>query len=173
MKLRNIKINLRALEPDDVELLYTWENDSLVWRVSNTRTPLSKFALANYIKSSDRDIWESKELRLLIENNNSEALGTVELFDFDPYHSRAGLGIMIYDPSNRRKGVATDALELIMDYTLNELGLVQLYVNIAESNEASLQLFKKLGFQLIGVKTKWLRTINGWENEHMLQKFLM
>lgn len=172
MKLSNERIVLRALEPEDVELLYIWENDSSVWRVSNTRTPLSKFALANYIKSSDRDIWESKELRLVIENNNNEALGTVELFDFDPYHSRAGLGIMIYDPLNRQKGVATEALELIIDYALNELGLVQLYVNIAESNEASLQLFSKLGFQLIGVKTKWLRTIKGWENEHLLQKFL-
>jgi len=58
--LSNNKITLRALEPDDVELLYRWENDSAVWKVSNTKIPVSKFILASYIKSADRDIWKAK-----------------------------------------------------------------------------------------------------------------
>lgn len=173
MALTNRHITLRALEPDDLDKVYLWENDSDVWRVSNTHTPLSKFALAKYIEGSHRDIWETKEMRLMIEDENHQPLGTVELFDFDPYHGRAGIGIIIYDQSNRRKGIASGTLEIIMDYALNELGLMQLYVNIAASNEPSLQLFQKMGFELAGTKKRWLKTPVGWDDEHLLQKFLV
>lgn len=128
--------------------------------------------LANYIKSSDKDIWESRELRLVVETKDHRPVGTIELFDFDPYHNRAGLGVMIFEQSERRKGMARQALKMIFDYALNELGIFQVYANVAESNKASLQLFGKLGFELAGVKKKWLRTPKGWENEHLLQKFL-
>ena len=172
MSLTSQDITLRALEPDDLELLYEWENDRSVWKVSNTYVPFSKFALANYIKSSDRDIWESKTLRLIIEDGQKQAVGTVELFDFEPFHSRAGLGVMIYDKDKRQKGIASEAIKLMCDYSLNELGLSQLYVNIAESNEASLNLFRKLGFEQAGEKKRWLRVGSGWENELLFQKFL-
>jgi len=167
------EIKLRALEPDDVELLYRWENDASVWRVSNTHEPVSKYMLANYIKSSDRDFWESKELRLIIETIEGSTVGTVELFDFDPFHLRAGLGIIIFDKEDRRKGLAAKVLELIMSYAFNEFGIFQLYANIAESNSASIELFSKLGFSQTGNKTNWLRLPGvGWENELLFQKVL-
>ena len=170
MALTNGNTTLRALEPDDVELLYRWENDKEVWKVSNTRTPISRYMLANYIKTADRDIWESHEMRLLIETAERKAVGTVELFDFDPYHSRAGIGIMVFENEDRRRGIATEAFEIIADYAINEIGLAQIYVNIAQSNEASLQLFQKLGFEIVGIKKHWLRKPKGWEDELMLQK---
>lgn len=171
MALTNQNITLRALEPSDVELLYQWENSIDVWRVSNLRTPLSKFALANYIKTADKDIWETRELRVVIEVEGT-AVGTVELFDFDPYHNRAGVGVIIYESSDRKKGIATRALELLFNYAKNELGIAQIYANVVENNIASLKLFEQLGFELSGIKKNWLRTPTGWENEHLLQKFL-
>jgi len=171
--ITNGEIKLRALEPDDVELLYYWENDSSAWRVSNVHEPISKYMLANYIKSSDRDIWESRELRLVIESVDCNPLGTVELFDFDPFHLRAGVGVIIFEQGDRQKGIASQALELIMNYAVNELGIYQLFANIAESNIASIELFKKTGFIQTGAKTNWLRLPGvGWENELMFQKVL-
>ena len=145
---------------------------SRVWRVSNTHAPLSKFILANYIKSTNNDIWESKQLRLVIENEYQIPVGTVELFDFDPYHGRAGVGIMIFDDSEKRKGLASQTLDIIIEYSLVELGLNQLYANIAATNTASMQLFKKVGFEITGVKKQWLRTPTGWDDENLLQKKL-
>src|SRR5574344_345499 len=155
--LSNNKITLRAIEPDDVDQLYLWENDSAVWKVSNAKTPVSKFILASYIKTADRDIWESKELRLVIETIDGKAIGTIELFDFDPYHQRAGLGVMIFEEDERMKGFATEAIKLITDYALNEVGIYQLYANVAELNQASVGLFTKLGFEITGTKKNWLR----------------
>jgi diamine N-acetyltransferase len=52
------------------------------------------------------------------------------------------------------------------------LRLHQLYANISEDNLASIHLFKSNGFELIGTKKDWRRTLDGWKNELMFQKIL-
>ncbi|MDO8951200.1 MAG: GNAT family protein [Draconibacterium sp.] len=166
------KISLRAIEPADIELLYQWENNMEIWNVSNTRTPFSKYILAEYLKETAKDIYETKQLRLIIQNENFEPVGAVDLFDFDPYHMRAGIGILIHKEENRNHGYATDALNAIFDYALEFLGLKQLYANIASQNEVSIRLFEKAGFEKVGTKKNWLKTLNGWEDEVFMQKML-
>ena len=59
-------IVIRALEPEDLEYLYQWENDMDLWEVSDTLTPFSHFTLKKYIENSHQDIYEAKQLRLMI-----------------------------------------------------------------------------------------------------------
>ena len=167
------KISLRPLETDDIELLYQWENNMEIWNVSNTKTPYSKYILAEYLKESAKDIYETKQLRLVIQNENTEAVGAVDLFDFDPYHMRAGIGILIHSAENRNHGYGSDALNAIFDYAVEALGLKQLYANISIKNEVSIHLFEKAGFIQSGIKQNWLKTANGWEDEVFLQKMLI
>lgn len=171
-QLRNEHIVLRALEPEDIELIYQWENNPEVWQVSDTRMPISKFMLANYIKTADRDIWESRELRLMIETADGRPVGTIELFDFEPYHSRVGLGITIVDTADRNKGLATQACNLIENYVTETLGIAQIFINIAESNQPSIGFFEKRNYLNTGRKTNWRRTPSGWEDELFYQKKL-
>lgn len=166
------KITLRPLEPEDIDLLYQWENNMEVWNVSNTRTPYSKYILAEYLKESAKDIYETKQLRLIIQNEDSVPVGAVDLFDFEPYHMRAGIGILIHSGENRNNGYGSDALNAIFDYAVEVLGLKQLYANIALKNEVSIHLFEKAGFTKTGIKKNWLKTLHGWEDEVFLQKML-
>lgn len=172
MKLELGKIRLRALEPEDIDILFEWENDTEIWEISNTCEPFSKYILAKYIKDSQRDIYESKQIRLVIETLDGVAVGAIDLFDFDPFHFRAGVGILIHNKNDRKLGYATDALELLCKYSLEYLRLHQLYANITEDNIASIHLFKKVGFALVGIKKDWRRTANGWKNELLFQKIL-
>ena len=166
------KISLRPLEPEDIDLLYEWENNMEIWEVSNTRTPFSKYILAEYLKESVKDIYETKQLRLIIQNKKGKAVGAVDLFDFDPYHMRAGIGILIHKAENRNHGYATDALNAMYGYAAEILGLKQLYANIGAKNEASIHLFEKEGFVKSGVKKNWTKTLKGWDDEIFLQKIL-
>lgn len=170
LRLEYGKVRLRALEPEDIELLYEWENNTEVWEVSNTFEPISKYILAKYIKESQRDIYESRQLRMIIETRDGTAVGAVDLFEFDPFHFRAGVGILIHDEKDRKLGYATDALILLADYAENYLRLHQLYANITEDNLASIHLFTKVGFELCGTKKDWRRTHNGWKSELIFQK---
>jgi len=168
--LESAKIRLRALEPDDVDLLYSWENDNSNWKVSNTLSPFSRYIIAKYLKTSHRDIYEAKELRLIIVSKHDERpVGTIDLFDFDPFHNRAGIGILIACEEDRKKGMASETLKLIIRYVFKTLGLHQLYCNISADNEASLSLFRKFGFEISGLKKEWNKTETRWTDEYFLQ----
>lgn len=171
-QLTHGKVTLRPLEPDDIDLLYRWENDMSIWEVSNTKTPYSKHILAQYLAESAKDIYSTKQLRLVIENEANKAVGAVDLFDFDPFHLRAGVGILIYNKAERHKGYASDALQALAIYTLETLGLKQLYANIAADNTESIHLFEKAGFGKVGVKKYWLKSFYGWKDEILFQKIL-
>jgi diamine N-acetyltransferase len=165
-------IILRPVEPEDVDVLYQWENNMEIWELSNTRAPFSKYVLNQYIMDSAKDIYETKQLRLIIENQDKKPVGAVDLFDFDPYHQRAGVGILIHDEDDRRKGYALDALHALANYALSTLGLRQIYANIGAGNTKSILLFEKAGFILAGTKKNWLRTSEGWTDELLFQRFL-
>ncbi len=61
-------IRLRALEPEDLELLYEWENNRSYWAVSNTITPYSKYTLKRFLENSHKTIYETGQIRLMIEH---------------------------------------------------------------------------------------------------------
>lgn len=166
------KISLRPLEPSDIDLLYKWENNLKIWEVSNTKTPFSKHIMAQYIMEAAKDIYETKQLRLIIQNEKEEAVGAVDLFDFEPYHLRAGVGVLIHNKTDRNKGYAKDALQALSNYATEILGLRLLYANITEDNTNSIQLFEKSGFKKSGIKKDWIKTINGWKDEILFQKML-
>lgn len=171
MFLRSEKTYLRALEPTDLDFLYTLENDTSVWHVSNTLTPYSKFVLKAYLENASLDIYTVKQLRLVISNQKDETAGAIDLFDFDPLHRRAGVGVVVMAP-HRGNGHAADALELLLDYCQNTLLLHQVYCTVTATNLASINLFQKAGFEKIGIRKDWLQTPDGWQDVVEFQKVL-
>lgn len=169
LTLKGKTVYLRALEPEDLELIHTVENDESVWHLSNTKTPYSWYLIKQYLEEAHKDIYETKQLRLVISNYDKEILGLIDIFDFDPSNHRAGIGILIYKKDDRHKGYGSEALRLLTNYCFTHLNLNQLYCNIAESNEASLTLFKNQGFKLIGLKEDWTYNQGVYTNEYLLQ----
>ena len=164
-------IRLRALEPEDVDLLYKWENNTDVWRVSNTVAPFSRHILRQFIDNQQYDVFETRQLRLIIEEVDGErAVGAIDLFDVDPYNRRAGIGILIHKDADKGKGYASVALQLLIRFSFMILQLNQLYANIHADNLDSINLFRSKGFTTVGVKREWVRTTTGWMDEFLLQK---
>ncbi len=169
--LENKTISLRAPEPEDLDLLYIWENEPSIWQVSGTLAPFSRYILKQYLEHATKDIYQAKQLRLIIQlKDKHRPLGAVDLFDFDPHHHRAGLGILIADPSDRRQGYAREALETMTAYCFDVLHLHQIYCNIAAGNKASIKLFNEAGFEECGKKREWLFNGSTYEDELLFQK---
>ena len=170
MTLQGQNIYLRALEPEDLEFLYAIENDENIWEVSNTQTPYSKFLIRQYLENAHQDIYEAKQLRLAIcRKASSEAIGLIDLFDFDPKNKRAGVGIVIQNATHRNSGFGKEALGLLIDYAFQQLQLHQLYANIGTENTVSLALFTTFGFEKIGVKKDWNFIQNAFQDEAFFQ----
>jgi diamine N-acetyltransferase len=163
MFLSTEKISLRALEPTDLGFLYELENDCSVWEVSNTVAPFSQFILQKYLENAAADIYETRQVRLVMDAPNHGAVGAVDLFDFDPRHLRAGVGISVL-AGFRQNQYASDAIKLLIEYAENFLNLHQLYASVPLDNLASLQLFRKSGFEECGHKKDWLKTAKGWKD---------
>jgi len=168
--LKGKNIYIRALEPNDLEFVYAMENDETIWEVSNTQTPYSRFLVKQYLENAQQDIYEAKQLRLAIcQDQDFPALGLIDLFDFDPKNNRAGVGIVIQENENRKQNIGSEALELLIRYSFQHLNLHQLYANIGTENSASIALFTKFGFQKIGTKKDWT-VINGvYKDEAVFQ----
>ena len=161
---------LRALEPEDLEFVYQIENDESIWNVSNTNTPYSKFLIRQYLENAHQDIFEAKQLRLAIcKTESQEAIGLIDLFDFDPNHNRAGIGIIIKENNDRNLGFGSEALDLLIRYSFSKLNLHQLFANIDPNNSASLKLFTTFGFLKIGIKRHWNLVDGNYQDEGLFQ----
>lgn len=167
--LKGKSVFLRALEPNDLEFLFQIENNETFWEVSHTQTPFSKYVLKQYLENSHLDIFEAKQLRLMIvEATSNKSIGLIDLFDFNPKHKRAGIGILI-DPGFQNKGLASESLELLIKYTFSHLELHQLYANITSDNANSIQLFESKNFAKVGVKKDWISSQGNFKDEILYQ----
>lgn len=166
------QIALRALEPDDIDLLYSWENNPENWLISETTKPFSRKVLLDFAENA-RDIFADKQLRLIIEDNElQQPIGAVDLFACDFIHRRAGVGVLISQPENRKNGAATEALDLLAGYAKNVLGFHLLYADVMATNEAGIKLFEKAGYVLAGRRKEWMNTPEGREDLIIFQKML-
>ena len=161
-------INLRALEPEDLDFLFSTENNESFWEISNTQLPFSKYILKKYIENAHQDIYEAKQYRFVICKANGNAVGMIDLFDFNPQHNRVGVGILLL-PVYQNKGFGFDALELIIDYAFTYLNVHQIYANITSDNLKSISLFEKLNFKQAGIKKDWIYSNSTYKDEIFYQ----
>lgn len=170
MFLENNELKLRALEPEDLEILYKWENNSSLWVYGNTLTPYSKMALRQYISETQlQDIYEAKQLRFMIELKSSNTvIGTVDLYEFDFHHSRAGIGILI-DENYRSNNYASQTLDIVKDYVFSFLHIKQIFAYIATDNLHSINLFEKSGYKRAGELLDWIHYDAGYKNVYIYQ----
>jgi diamine N-acetyltransferase len=169
--LSNNSVTLRAPEPSDLDILYCWENNPALWCAGNSKMPLSRYVLEKYIETAHLDLYEARQLRLIITltEQSERAVGAIDLFDFDPLDSKAGVGVLIADLNDRGKHYASESLSLLIDYAFKVLGIHQLYSHVSSNNVASLAVFKKLGFEEAGLLKHWTRWELHYEDQYILQ----
>lgn len=171
LTLKGNKVYLRALEPEDLDFILKVENTEEFWEISTTKVPYSRFMIKKYLQNSHRDIYEVKQLRLMICDQEHTAVGLIDVFDLEPKDRRAAVGILITDEKNRSKGYGTEVLGLISDYCFSHLGLHQLYANVTADNQASITLFEKSNYRKIGLKKDWV-LINGKFKDEILYQLI-
>ncbi|MDE6023233.1 MAG: GNAT family N-acetyltransferase [Muribaculaceae bacterium] len=155
-------LTLRAIEPDDVEIMYEVESDESAWKYSDYLAPLSRELLRAYAITYDADPFRSGQLRLVIDISGTP-IGIADLYDISPRHLRADSGIYIL-PEFRNKSLASGALECLKEYAKVRLGLHQLTATISENNTYAIRAYKKVGFCQTGTRPDWLRTPDGYES---------
>ncbi len=166
--LKSDKLKLRAVEPEDLDLMYLVENDTELWPLGQSSVPFSHYALKQYIAESTNDFFHDRQLRLVIETAEGNSIGFVDLQNYDPRHHRAEVGIVVV-PEQQRKGMATEALRLLNDYASRHLGIYQLYALVPTCNIASIRLFRKCGYKETATLQDWIKSPEGWQSVVVFQ----
>lgn len=159
---------LRAPEPEDLDCMMQFENTPSLWEVGNATGPYSRFYLKQYIETNKNDIYADGQLRLMLETPDKEVAGIIDLFNFEPFHQRAEVGIVIAE-NFRGRGLGQLALSMLVEHAFQFLGMHQLYAHIDTTNEGSLHLFKQCGFTECGYLKDWMRTGKTYRNVVVLQ----
>lgn len=150
------KVILRAMEPEDLEVLYQIENDTSLWVHGISNVPYSRFALRKFINETLNDIYADRQLRLIIEHRDShEVAGCIDLFDYNVRHHRAEIGLVVRKAFQRR-GLGHEALCLLLRYAFSFLRLHQLYAYVACANLPACGLFEQCGFEKTAVLKDWI-----------------
>lgn len=165
-------IRLRAMEPDDVDAIYRWENDASLWIHSASHQPFSRHALQQFIdNAATSDIYATRQLRLMAVDDHNEAIGCIDLFDFDPYHRHCALG-MIIDKRHRGKGLGKLILSELEFFAREHLQLHLLYCDIASTNAPCIRLFTNDGFRQCGTREEWIWHNGTWNDALIFQKII-
>ena len=149
------QIKLRAIEPEDLDLLYRIENDVELWNVSTSNVPYSRYLLHEYVANNKNDIYSDGQVRMIVENSEGEAIGVADLVNFDPLNLRAEVGLIILN-DYRRQGYGIAVLNRIADYALRILHLHQLYAYVDVNNSPSLGVFQKADYKVAAEIKDWL-----------------
>lgn len=167
--LKGEKVYLRALEPEDLDLVHEIENDEDFWEISSTQAPYSKFLIKQYIENAHRDIYDIKQLRLVICTNRNRPVGLIDVYDLEPRDRRAAIGILIANKKDRKKGYGSESLSLLCNYCFTHLGLHQVYASVTANNRESMQIFENNGFRKVGLKKEWTLFNGEFKDEWLYQ----
>ncbi len=168
--IKGKNIWLRAPEPEDVPIIYRWENDPEVRIISSFQQPVSAFAIEQYILNAGQNPFAVGDIRFMaMEKSTHAVIGHVDLFDLDPVNRRAGVGILL-EKEFRGKGYAGEMLQLIETWCRQELDLHQLWCTITTDNQRSIRLFTRAGFRKTGIRYAWTRREGKWVDEVFMQK---
>lgn len=149
------QVTLRAMEPEDLDMLYRIENDETMWGMTLTNVPYSRFVLHEFMSETTGDIYTDKQVRLIIENEQHQSIGLADIMKFDPKNRKAEIGIIISHPY-RSQGYAKATIERLHQYAHDTLHLHQLYAVVAVGNDASVSLFSTMGYHQTGLLSDWL-----------------
>ena len=143
--LKDNRTILRSVDFSDIDTLLLWENANNeplygIFKERYTRKNVELFVMLQM----QYTIEQTEQMRLMICTHEGERLGSIDLTDYDG--RKAFVSILIFEPSNRRKGFAESALRMVVEYA-KKIGLRSLYATILPDNLPSINLFEKVGFE--------------------------
>lgn len=162
-------VSLRAPEPEDLEVMLSFENDAALWELSTATGPYSRYQMKRYIAENQNDLYADGQLRLMIVCEEQGVAGIVDVFSFDARHNRAEVGIVVRKDL-RGQGVAQAALSLLESHCFSLLGLRQLYAYVPVGNVASRKLFTSAGYTERGILEDWIRVGTSYQDVCFFQK---
>jgi len=155
IKLEGQRIFLKTLDQNQATKEYCgWLNDAEVNKYLETReTTIAK--LKQYIKEKNENP-KCLFFGIFFKENNKH-IGNIKLEPIDFKNKKATIGILIGDKNYWGRGIGTEAIKVLVDYGFKNLNLKEINLGVISENKPALNLYKKVGFKVDGVRKKAIR----------------
>lgn len=162
------RFELTTLTPAQATERYaSWLSDPEVSAFLETRfESQSVEQLSAYISAMQDS--PSSYLFGVFTRSGHEHIGNIKLGPIDARHSRAAIGILIGEQSWWGKGVATEIIAALADWSFAELGLHKLFAGSYARNAASIRAFTTCGFVEEGRQRDHVVTPDGTRDDVVL-----
>ena len=162
------QLKFRAPEPEDIDVIMSFENEPDMMAVGLGTGPYSRFQIKQYIESNQNDLFADRQIRFMVDHPQDGVVGIADLFSFDPKNGKIEVGIAVRQ-DRRRMGIAACALDMIAHYCFSLMNIHQIYAFVACDNIASVQLFRRRGFTCEMRLKDWILVNGKYKDVYVMQ----
>ena len=139
-------IYLREVRESDVnDEYYSWLNDPEINQFLETRFfPRSKNDILSYVRKMDGN--PDEIFFAICIKENDKHIGNIKLGPINWIHRKGDISLVIGNKDYWGRGIAAEAIGLVIDFAFKVLNLHKLCAGYYESNIGSAKAFAKCGF---------------------------
>lgn len=145
---RGEKVYIRKMVHEDAPVVLEWENNPENWLISDGDGPYVLEDILDLVNNIE-DVQSSCQVRYIIfENETNRPLGTVDLFNIDFRSGTAGVGILIAEKPDRKKGLGKESV-LLVEQVADQYGITRIEATVHKENTASRSLFRSCAYEFL------------------------
>lgn len=142
--IKGENIYLRPITEEDTDLVLGWRNKKEVVENFIYRKPITREEHLSWFKNKvEKGLVHQF---IICQNTDDKPLGSVYLQNFEEDSRQAEEGIFIGETNLQRKGIGSQAAQLMIKYAFEELKLHKLKARVLAYNTASLKMHEKAGY---------------------------
>jgi RimJ/RimL family protein N-acetyltransferase len=142
--LRGELVYLRALEPDDADLIHHWYGHADTARLMGEwpRSLARRRADAESAAAEAGRDWFAFVICLL---EDDRPVGRIDIFEIDRHNGSAAFGLAIGEHDQRGRGLGTDAVNAVVDFCFGQLRLERVWLVTDSVNLRAQHVYEKAG----------------------------
>lgn len=156
------KVDLRAVEPADFELLWQWLNNPEVMRYWGR--PGNTESMPEVARREQEQASRGNSRKYIVQTKDGRPIGQIDYYDLDWQARSAWVSIMIGDQNHWGGGYGSDAMRTLLRYLFRELALHRVTLTAHENNVRAIRSYEKNGFVREGVLRDWMYFDGVWNN---------
>jgi RimJ/RimL family protein N-acetyltransferase len=142
--VRGERVYLRALEPEDAELIHGWYAHADTARLMG-EWPRSLARRRNDAEAATREAGRDWFAFVICKIADDQPIGRADVFEVDRVNGSAGFGMAIGEHDQRGQGYGTDAVNAILDFCFGQLRLERVWLVTDSVNETAQHVYRKAG----------------------------
>jgi RimJ/RimL family protein N-acetyltransferase len=162
-KLEGETVELRRHARENYGLYARWYGDPEIWH-------LTSWALSPLNRSAVEKLFEDRELSPIDDSfaihikDDKEPVGVISLMNISDTNASAELSVIVGHPDDRHQGYGTEAIELLIRYAFEELGLNRVGLSAFDFNGEAISAYEKLGFAVEGRYRQAIKRNSGFHD---------